>query len=101
MSKIKTLTPSVLRKMIMEEKQKLIKESAEKFLKQGDNKHDPFSKKSSKAGMHEVEADKFASTSALLSKAKMLKEEEEKITKRLHQIKEMKRRIRVKLLKDL
>ena len=101
MSKSKTLTPHVLRKMIAEEKQKLIKESASKFLNQGSNKHNPYNKKSSKANMHEIEADKLASTSALLNKAKMLKEEEEKINKRLKQIQEMKRRIRSRILKDL
>jgi hypothetical protein len=101
MSKTKTLTPYILRKMIMEEKQKLIAESADKFLKQGDNKYDPFSKKSAKSGMKEVEASNFASTSKLLTKAKMLKEEERKITKRLKKIQEMKRVIRRKLLKDL
>ena len=101
MSKSKILTPHVLRKMIMEEKQKLIKESASKFLNQGENKHNPYSKKSAKAGMKEVNADKLASTSDLLSKAKMLKEEEEKINKRLKKIQEMKRIIRKKLLKDL
>lgn len=101
MSKSKTLTPRILRKMIAEEKQKLIKESADKFLNQGNNKHNPYNKKSSKGNMHEVEADKFASTSSLLNKAKMLKEEEAKINKRLKQIQEMKRRIRAKLLKDL
>lgn len=101
MSKNKTLTPYILRKMIMEEKQKLIAESADKFLKQGDNKYDPFSKKSAKSGMKEIEASNFASTSKLLTKAKMLKEEERKITKRLKKIQEMKRVIRRKLLKDL
>jgi len=101
MSKSKILTPHVLRKMIMEEKQKLIKESASKFLNQGENKHNPYNKKSSKAGMKETEADKLASTSALLGKAKMLKEEEAKINTRLKKIQEMKRIIRKKLLKDL
>lgn len=97
----KLLTPRVLRKMIAEEKAKLVNESADKFLKQGDNKFDPYSKKSAKGGMHEVQADKYADTSALLARAKMLKEEEKKITKRLQQIQEMKKRIKRRLLKDL
>jgi len=100
--KIKTLTPAVLKRMIMEEKQKLIKESnADSFLKQGSNKVNPYTAKSSKAGMQEVQADKYASTVSLLNKAKMIKEEEAKLKKRLGQIMEMKKNIKRKLLRDL
>ena len=66
--KIKTLTPAVLKRMIAEEKQKLMKESnADSFLKQGDNKVNPYTSKSAKGGMHEVQADKYASTVTLLN----------------------------------
>lgn len=100
--KTKTLTPAVLKRMIMEEKQKLMKESnADSFLKQGANKVNPYNAKSSKADMQEVQADKYASTVTLLNKAKMLKEEEQKLKKRLGQIMEMKKNIKRKLLRDL
>ena len=100
--KIKTLTPAVLKRMIAEEKAKLVKESAAaSFLKQGDNKVNPYTAKSSKGGMKEVQADGYASTVSLLNKAKTLKEEEEKLKKRLVQIMEMKKNIKRKLLRDL
>jgi len=100
---IKTLTPAVLKRMIMEEKQKLIRESSNSssFLNQGGNKTNPYNSKSSKAGMHEVQADKYASTVNLINKAKMLKEEEAKLRKKLSKILEMKRNIKQKLLRDL
>ena len=100
--KIKTLTPAVLKRMIAEEKQKLMKESnADSFLKQGNNKVNPYTAKSSKGGMHEVQANKYASTVSLLNKAKTLKEEEMKLKKRLSKIMEMKKNIKRKLLRDL
>lgn len=99
---IKTLTPAVLKRMIAEEKRKLMKESnADSFLKQGGNKVNPFTAKSSKAGMHEVEPDKYASTVNLINKAKMLKEEEMKTRKKLTKILEMKKVIKRKLMRDL
>jgi len=100
--KIKTLTPAVLKRMIAEEKQKLMKESAaDSFLKQGNNKVNPFTAKSSKGGMTEVQADGYAKTVTLLNKAKMLKEEEARLKKRLSKIMEMKKNIKRKLLRDL
>lgn len=100
---IKTLTPAVLKRMILEEKAKLIKEAsdASSFLNQGGNKKNPFTQKSSKAGMHEVQADDYANTVNLINKAKMLKEEESKLRKKLSKILEMKRNIKQKLLRDL
>lgn len=99
---IKTLTPAVLKRMIKEEKEKLVKESnADSFLKQGNNKVNPYTSKSSKGGMQEVQADKYASTINLVNKAKMLKEEERKTRQKLSKILEMKKRIKRQLLRDL
>ena len=90
--RIKTLTPAVLKRMIAEEKQKLMNESAaDSFLKQGNNKVNPYTAKSSKGGMQEVQADGYAKTVSLLNKAKMIKEEEAKLKKRLSQLMEMKK----------
>jgi len=99
----KPLTPTTLKRMIKEEKAKLMKESsnASSFLNQGGNKKNPYKEKSSKAGMHEVQADKYASTVTLLNKSKMLKEEEAKLRKKLSKIMEMKRNIKRKILRDL
>ena len=86
----------------MEERKKLMKESnSDSFLKQGSNKVNPYTTKSSKAGMQEVQADKYASTVSLLNKAKMIKEEEAKLKKRLVKLTEMKKNIKRKLLRDL
>ena len=88
--------------MIKEEKEKLVKESnANSFLKQGNNKVNPYTSKSSKGGMQEVQADKYASTINLVNKAKMLKEEERKTRQKLSKILEMKKRIKRQLLRDL
>lgn len=100
---LKSLTPAVLKRMIAEEKHKLMMENsaAESFLKQGKNKTNPYTAKSSKAGMHEVSAEDYAETINLINKAKMLKEEEQKLKKKLMQIQEMTKRVKARLLRDL
>ena len=104
MSKIKNLTPDIIREMIKEERQKIMEERQKlnsKFLSMGDNKYDPYKKKSAKSGMKEVGPEGYAKTTDYAGAAKKLNEQERVLKRKLKKINEMKKELKVRILRDL
>lgn len=92
MRKVRRLTPSLLRKMVLEEKTKL-----EEVLEVGSD--DP---EAVAAKVEEVPADEQADTLALdIDYVKALKIKEANLKKRLKKIAEVKKHLRAKIIKNL
>ena len=91
MRNVKRLTPKTLRKLVMEERRKLQRETLEKGLE------DP-----TKTKAEEVDADGYAdSLEKDIDHMKVLKIKEARLKKQLRQINERKNRLRTRILKRL
>lgn len=97
MSRLVNLTPALLRKIVLEEKAKMIRETAKSSDPIMSGKDDPADIEAA-----EVDADGFANTLAQqIDYMKALKIKEKKLTESLRKIQEEKRRVRNRVVKRL
>lgn len=97
MSRLVNLTPALLRKIVLEEKARMIRETAASSDPIMSGKDDP-----SDIEATEVDADGFADTIAQqIDYMKALKIKEKKLTESLRKIQEEKRRVRNRVVKRL
>lgn len=97
MSRLVNLTPALLRKIVLEEKARMLRETASSSDPIVSGKDDP-----SDISAEEIDADGFADTLAQqIDYMKALKIKEHKLTESLRKIQEEKRRVRNRVVKRL
>ena len=107
MKRVINLTPATLKRMIREERRKILREKKQKKAKKsgmindGKNKYNPYTKRSNKSGAKEVNASQIGNLSKIVNAAQKLNEHEKKLQKKIKLVKNIRNKLKNKIIKDL
>ena len=104
MKRVINLTPTTLRKMIREERQKILQEKKKqksKIVADGKNKYNPYNRKKTKSKMTEINASQIGNLNKIISATQKLNEHEKKLQRKIKIVKNIRNKLKNKIIRDL